>query len=84
MPSMGSTGRAVGLTRLAMVLVGDPESAQDVVQDAFLGLSRRGNSLVGSRAQKRRFWVRLSHVADRLRPALIGGLAPWLEKNHET
>lgn len=31
---------ALGLTRLAMVLVGDPESAQDVVQDAFLGLYR--------------------------------------------
>jgi RNA polymerase sigma-70 factor (sigma-E family) len=29
---------AVRLTRLAMVLVGDPESAQDVVQDAFIGL----------------------------------------------
>ena len=28
----------LGLTRLAMVLVGDPESAQDVVQDAFIGL----------------------------------------------
>lgn len=31
---------ALTLTRLAMVLVGDPESAQDVVQDAFLGLYR--------------------------------------------
>jgi RNA polymerase sigma-70 factor (sigma-E family) len=31
---------ALGLTRLAMVLTGDPESAQDVVQDAFLGLYR--------------------------------------------
>ena len=29
---------ALRLTRLAMVLVGDPESAQDVVQDAFIGL----------------------------------------------
>jgi RNA polymerase sigma factor (sigma-70 family) len=29
---------ALRLTRLAMVLVGDPESAQDVVQEAFLGL----------------------------------------------
>jgi RNA polymerase sigma-70 factor (sigma-E family) len=28
----------LGLTRLAMVLVGDLESAQDVVQDAFIGL----------------------------------------------
>jgi RNA polymerase sigma-70 factor (sigma-E family) len=31
---------ALGLTRLAMMLIGDPESAQDVVQDAFLGLYR--------------------------------------------
>jgi RNA polymerase sigma factor (sigma-70 family) len=31
---------ALRLTRLAMVIVGDAESAQDVVQDAFLGLYR--------------------------------------------
>jgi RNA polymerase sigma-70 factor (sigma-E family) len=31
---------ALGLIRLALVLVGDRESAQDVVQDAFLGLYR--------------------------------------------
>jgi len=31
---------ALGLTRLALLLVGDLESAQDVVQDAFLGLYR--------------------------------------------
>jgi RNA polymerase sigma-70 factor (sigma-E family) len=32
---------AVGLTRLAMLMVGDRASAEDVVQDAFLGLHRR-------------------------------------------
>lgn len=31
---------ALGLIRLALVLVGDRESAQDVVQDAFVGLYR--------------------------------------------
>ena len=31
---------ALGLIRLALLLVGDLESAQDVVQDAFLGLYR--------------------------------------------
>ena len=30
--------QALRLTRLAMVLAGDAESAQDVVQDAFIGL----------------------------------------------
>lgn len=36
---------ALGLTRLAMVLVGDRESAEDVVQDAFFGLHRRFHTL---------------------------------------
>ena len=31
---------ALGLIRLALLLVGDRETAQDVVQDAFLGLHR--------------------------------------------
>lgn len=44
---------ALGLTRLALVMVGNRESAEDVVQEAFLGLHRRygrlrdpGNALV--------------------------------------
>ncbi|MEU9888044.1 SigE family RNA polymerase sigma factor [Sphaerisporangium sp. NPDC051017] len=38
-------GHALGLTRLALVLVGDRESAEDVVQEAFLGLHRRYGAL---------------------------------------
>jgi RNA polymerase sigma-70 factor (sigma-E family) len=36
---------AVGLVRLAVVLVGDRASAEDIVQDAFLGLYRRWDDL---------------------------------------
>ncbi|WP_248959968.1 SigE family RNA polymerase sigma factor [Sphaerisporangium perillae] len=36
---------ALGLTRLAVVMVGDRESAEDVVQEAFLGLHRRYGEL---------------------------------------
>ncbi|GAA3096262.1 SigE family RNA polymerase sigma factor [Streptosporangium carneum] len=36
---------ALGLTRLALVMVGDRESAEDVVQEAFLGLHRRFGGL---------------------------------------
>ena len=32
---------ALGLTRLALIMVGNRESAEDVVQEAFLGLHRR-------------------------------------------
>ncbi|MBP2704494.1 SigE family RNA polymerase sigma factor [Microbispora sp. RL4-1S] len=32
---------ALGLTRLALIMVGDRETAEDVVQEAFLGLHRR-------------------------------------------
>jgi RNA polymerase sigma-70 factor (sigma-E family) len=36
---------ALGLARLALVMLGDPAAAEDVVQDAFLGLYRRWDSL---------------------------------------
>lgn len=36
---------ALGLVRLAVVLVGDRASAEDIVQDAFLGLYRRWDDL---------------------------------------
>lgn len=36
---------AVGLVRLAMLMLGDQESAEDVVQEAFLGLYRRWDKL---------------------------------------
>ena len=38
-------GHALGLVRLAVLLVGDRASAEDVVQDAFLGLYRRWDQL---------------------------------------
>jgi len=36
---------ALGLLRLAVIMLGDREAAEDVVQDAFLGLFRRWGSL---------------------------------------
>jgi RNA polymerase sigma-70 factor (sigma-E family) len=36
---------ALGLTRLALVLVRDSQAAEDIVQDAFCGLHRRGSHL---------------------------------------
>ena len=36
---------ALSLARLALVMLGDPDAAQDVVQDAFLGLYRRWDKL---------------------------------------
>jgi RNA polymerase sigma-70 factor (sigma-E family) len=36
---------ATGLVRLAMLMLADQQSAEDVVQDAFLGLYRRWGSL---------------------------------------
>jgi RNA polymerase sigma-70 factor (sigma-E family) len=35
----------VGLVRLAVLLVDDEATAQDIVQDAFIGLHRNGNTL---------------------------------------
>ena len=40
-----SAGHALGLVRLAVLLVGDRASAEDIVQDAFLGLYRRWDRL---------------------------------------
>jgi RNA polymerase sigma factor (sigma-70 family) len=39
---------ALSLARLALVMLGDPAAAEDVVQDAFLGLYRRWDSLAGA------------------------------------
>jgi len=41
---------AVGLIRLAVVMLGDRSAAEDVVQDAFAGLYRRWNHLDEHRA----------------------------------
>jgi DNA-directed RNA polymerase specialized sigma24 family protein len=38
---------ALGLVRLAVLMVGDQPTAEDVVQDAFLGLYRRWSALKG-------------------------------------
>ncbi|MGD0706344.1 MAG: sigma factor, partial [Trebonia sp.] len=38
-------GHALGLVRLAVLLVGDRASAEDIVQDAFVGLYRRWDQL---------------------------------------
>ena len=39
---------ALSLARLALVMLGDPSAAEDVVQDAFLGLYRRWDSLASA------------------------------------
>ena len=36
---------ALGLTRLALIMVGDRQAAEDIVQDAFCGLHRRWDAL---------------------------------------
>jgi RNA polymerase sigma-70 factor (sigma-E family) len=38
---------ALGLLRLAVIMLGDRQAAEDVIQDAFLGLYRRWDSLSG-------------------------------------
>ena len=44
---------ALGLLRLAVVMLGDQQAAEDVVQDAFFGLYRRWGSLRSTdRAQR--------------------------------
>jgi RNA polymerase sigma factor (sigma-70 family) len=40
---------ALGLTRLAQVMLGDRSAAEDVVHDAFVGLCRRWNYLIDAR-----------------------------------
>jgi len=36
---------ALGLVKLAVVMTGDQSAAEDIVQDAFLGLHRRWSAL---------------------------------------
>jgi RNA polymerase sigma-70 factor (sigma-E family) len=42
--------QALSLARLALLMLGDPDAAQDVVQDAFLGLYRRWDKLASADA----------------------------------
>ncbi len=80
---------ALGLVRLAVVLTGDRGAAEDIVQDAFLGLYRRWDSLAdtasplgylrvsvvnGCRtALRRRSRLRLGAAADFAEEAADGG-----------
>jgi RNA polymerase sigma-70 factor (sigma-E family) len=41
---------ALGLARLALLMLGDRDAAQDVVQDAFFGLYRRWDKLASTEA----------------------------------
>ena len=41
---------ALSLARLALLMLGDPDAAQDVVQDAFFGLYRRWGKLASADA----------------------------------
>lgn len=57
----------LGLVRLAMRLVGDQESAEDLVQDVFLGLARSGESVTEPERYLRRAVVNRSRSALRRR-----------------
>jgi RNA polymerase sigma-70 factor (sigma-E family) len=61
---------ALGLTRLAFVMLGDRHAAEDVVQDAFCGLYRA--------------WDRLSdrdHVLGYLRVSVVNGCRSAIRRN---
>lgn len=76
-----------GLVRLAMVLLGDREEAEEVVQDAFVSLHRNWSGLrdtgaagaylrqavVGGCRSRQRGFVRARHAATRLAVVLDGG-----------
>lgn len=68
-------GHALGLTRLAFIMVGDPQTAEDVVQEAFLGLYRRWSSL--RERDKALVYVR-SAVLNGCRSALRRRRLPFL------
>jgi RNA polymerase sigma factor (sigma-70 family) len=66
---------ALGLVRLAVVLTGDRGTAEDVVQDAFLGLYRRWGSLADTSAPLG--YLRVS-VVNGCRTALRRRSRVWL------
>ncbi len=62
---------ALGLVRLAVLMVGDQLTAEDVVQDAFLGLYRRWSALQdqeGSQLRPRQRGQRMPHDPPRQVP----------------
>ncbi len=77
---------AVGLIRLAVVMLGDRAAAEDVVQDAFLGLYRHwagladpGNALTYVRSavlNRCRSALRQRGRPGRLEPAAVAGDSP--------
>ncbi len=66
---------ALGLVRLAVVLTGDRGAAEDIVQDAFLGLYRRWDSLADTTAPLA--YLRVS-VVNGCRTALRRRSRLWL------
>src|SRR5579863_10007483 len=66
---------ALGLVRLAVVLTGDRGAAEDIVQDAFLGLYRRWDSLADTAAPLA--YLRVS-VVNGCRSALRRRSRLWL------
>ena len=80
-------GHAVGLIRLAIVMLGDRVAAEDVVQDAFLGLYRNWDGLTdpakalaylrSAVLNRCRSLHRRAVVARRHAPALAGPAAAY-------
>ncbi|MCT9929806.1 SigE family RNA polymerase sigma factor [Planotetraspora sp. A-T 1434] len=72
---------ALGLTRLALIMVGDRESAEDVVQEAFLGLHRRFGAL---RDQGKALFYLRSAVLNNARTVLRRRRLPsWFAGTYE-
>lgn len=79
---------ALGLVRLAVVITGDRPAAEDIVQDAFLGLYRRWDQLPDLAAPLA--YLRVSVLngcrtalrrSARLRPSPTGGAAGGLDES---
>jgi RNA polymerase sigma-70 factor (sigma-E family) len=71
-------GHALGLMRLALVMVGDRPTAEDVVQEAFLGLYRRWSHL---RDRERALTYVRSAVLNGCRNALRRRRVPFITEH---